>query len=99
MKPITYTLAMKSGRTFLIEEFVSLPMNHSTQNVTYKINKGVLVKELSVSTQNSASTSTGTRFKNICFITKTNEAINYINTIDALGVERLEGNNIKYIDI
>ena len=99
MKPTTYTLIMKSGRTFLVEEFVSQPMHQSTQDFTYKTNKGVLVKELSVAANKGVCTSTGNEFKNICFITKNSAAIKYINTIDALGLERMKGDDIKYIDI
>ena len=98
MKPTTYQVVMKSGRKFMVEEFTShATWLHGTHGTT-SLSRGVLVKEVATTSGDNPSLTKGNGFKNICFIQQTFVALDYINQLDQLGLERIENKRIKYYD-
>jgi hypothetical protein len=98
MNATSYSVLMKSGRRFLVEELAS---NTPQWNATYsgmEHSKKALVKEVvNASGTNLPATNTDA-FKNTCVVAFANRAIEYINTLDALGLERLNSEAVTYLD-
>jgi hypothetical protein len=97
MNTATYKVLMKSGRRFLVEELgnnaIQWNGNHTGQSV-----KTALVKEVVTINKTDALSSKENGFKNSCFVAAATSAIEYINTLDALGLERMESDTVRYLD-
>lgn len=97
MNTATYRVLMKSGRRFLVEELsgnaVQWSGTHTGQNF-----KTALVKEVVTGNKNGVLLTKENSYKNSCFVAAATSAIEYINTLDALGLERMDSDAVRYLD-
>jgi hypothetical protein len=97
MNTATYKVLMKSGRRFLVEELGSNSVQWSGTHTGQSI-KTALVKEVVTDHKTNALSTKQNGYKNSCFVDAATSAIEYINTLDALGLERMESDAVKYLD-
>lgn len=99
MKTATYRVVMKSGRRFLVEEIRNGQMQWKGTHTGSPNQKIALVKEMVTSYKDGATTTSENKFKNSCIVSAADSAIEYINTLDALGLERINSEAVQYIDL
>lgn len=91
MKNTTYKVTMKSGRRFLVEELTAGSFAWTSSDTTKPNHKVAVVKEL---TGNLVSD----EYKNKCYVFPVDSAIEYINALDALKLERIKSEVVQYLD-
>lgn len=97
MNTTTYKVLMKSGRRFLVEELGSNPVQWNGTHTDQSF-KTALVKEVVTINKTGALSTKEKGFKNSCFVAAATSAIEYINTLDALGLERMDSDAVRYLD-
>lgn len=98
MESARYTVVMRSGRKFMVEEWGT---NHTQWGdidpATKKLHK-VKVKDVEVINESNTMITKENGFKNICFLAPGTSAIGYVDLLDSSGVERIESDLVKYVD-
>lgn len=97
MNTATYKVLMKSGRRFLVEELGNNAVQWSGTH-TGQMAKTALVKEVVINNKAGVLPTKESSYKNSCFVAAATSAIEYINTLDALGLERMDSDAVRYLD-
>jgi hypothetical protein len=98
MESARYTVVMKSGRRFVVEEWGT---NHTQWGdidpATKKLNK-IRVKDVQVINESNTIITKENGFKNICFLSPGTSPLGYIDLLDDTGLERIESDCVTYVD-
>ena len=98
MESAKYTVIMKSGRKFVVEEWGT---NHTQWGdidpATKKLHK-IRVKDVEVIDEDNTIITKENGFKNICFLSPGTSPLGYLDALDSSGVDKIECDYIKYTE-
>lgn len=98
MESARYTVILKSGRRFVVEEWGT---NHTQWGdidpATKKLHK-VKVKDIEEIDENNTIITKENGYRNICFLAPGTSPLGYIDLLDDSGLERIESELVTYVD-
>lgn len=93
-----YTVHLKSGRKFMVEEIRDPHVSWGNVNPATKRLESVYAKMDDVITEANSQITKENGFKNICMLAAGTSPLGYIDALDNSGVERIENEFVKYLD-
>jgi len=94
-----YMVIMQSGRKFMVEEWGSNYVQWGDIDPATRQLHKVKVKDVEVINESNTLIRKENGFKNICFLSPGTSPLGYIDLIDGSGVERIESEFVKYVDV